>query len=114
MKKPASIIIFVKIFTIFIIFSLFFPASILYADSKVQPEIPGISDIGSSISSSSSLALYEDEIDIEAQNAILMDYVTGNILWEKQSRESVYPASITKIMTGILAIENIDDMGQTI
>ncbi|MCJ7471836.1 MAG: D-alanyl-D-alanine carboxypeptidase [Actinobacteria bacterium] len=112
MKKPASIILFVKIFTIFIVFTLFLPASVLYADIGIQPEISEVSSIDSSVSSNNGFALYEDEIDIEAQTAILMDYRTGNILWEKQSKASVYPASITKIMTGILAIENIDDLDQ--
>ena len=114
MKKPSSIILFVKIFIIFIVFSLFFPASILYADIGILPGISGVSDIDSSAGSTSGLALYEDEIDIEAQNAILMDYRTGNILWEKQSKATIFPASITKIMTGILAIENIDDLDQIV
>jgi len=114
MKKPASIILFFKIFTIFIVFTLFFPASVLYADLEIQPEISGLSGMDSFVSSNNGFALYEDKINIEAQNAILMDYGTGNILWEKQSKESVYPASITKIMTGILAIENIEDLSQII
>ncbi|MBC8421311.1 MAG: D-alanyl-D-alanine carboxypeptidase [Actinobacteria bacterium] len=114
MKKPASIILFIKIFTIFIVFTLFLPVSVLYADIGIQPEISEVSGIDSSASSNNGFALYEDEIDIEAQTAILMDYRTGNILWEKQSKVSVYPASITKIMTGILAIENIDDLDQIV
>lgn len=59
-------------------------------------------------------ALYNDSIDIEAQNAILIDFNSGNILWEKNSDKSVYPASITKIMTGILAIEEIEDFNKII
>ncbi len=59
-------------------------------------------------------ALYNDRIYIEAQNAILIDFKTGNILWEKNCNESVFPASITKIMTGILAIEKIEDLNEVI
>ncbi len=114
MKKTASIILSFKILTIFIVFYLFFPASVLYAGTGVFPEIPGASDINPYVGSNSGLALYKEEINIEAQNAILMDYVSGNILWEKKSKEMVYPASITKIMTGILAIENIVDLSQII
>jgi len=114
MKKPASIILFLKICIIFIVFTLFFPASVLYANTGPQPEISGVSSIDSSKGTGNGFALYEDEIDIEAQTAILMDYRTGNILWEKQSKASVYPASITKIMTGILAIENIKDLSQIV
>jgi serine-type D-Ala-D-Ala carboxypeptidase (penicillin-binding protein 5/6) len=59
-------------------------------------------------------ALYEDPIEIEAENAIVMDFKTGNILWGKNYNEKVYPASLTKIMTGILAIENISDFNEII
>ena len=114
MKKPVSIILFFKIFTIFIVFILFFPASVLYADTRIEPGVSGVSSIDSSVNSNNGFALYEDKINIEAQSAILMDYRTGNILWEKQSKASVYPASITKIMTGILAIENIEDLSQIV
>lgn len=114
MKKPASIILSLKILTIFIVFYLFLPVSALHADTGVSTEIPGESYLNLSTISNSGLALYEDEINIEAQNAILIDYVSGNILWEKQSKETVYPASLTKIMTGILAIENIEDLSQII
>jgi serine-type D-Ala-D-Ala carboxypeptidase (penicillin-binding protein 5/6) len=114
MKKTASIILFIKIFTISVVFLLFFTSSILYADTIIEPGISGPSALKSYPGSNNGFALYEDEIDIEAKNAILMDYNTGNILWEKQSKISVYPASITKIMTGILAIENIEDLYKTI
>ncbi|MCH5249007.1 MAG: D-alanyl-D-alanine carboxypeptidase [Lachnospiraceae bacterium] len=50
--------------------------------------------------------------EISAQSAILMDANTGVILYAKNIHEKVYPASITKIMTCLLAIEhgNLDDM----
>jgi len=41
-----------------------------------------------------------------AQAAILMDATTGEVLYEKKSRERNAPASTTKIMTAILAIES--------
>lgn len=41
-----------------------------------------------------------------AESAILMEASTGTILYEKNSHEQLYPASITKIMTGLLAVEN--------
>jgi D-alanyl-D-alanine carboxypeptidase (penicillin-binding protein 5/6) len=43
-----------------------------------------------------------------------MDAESGNILWGKNENHLVYPASITKIMTGILAIENIDDFNEIV
>ena len=41
------------------------------------------------------------------QSAILIDATTGKILYEKNSHDQHYPASTTKIMTGILALENL-------
>ena len=38
--------------------------------------------------------------------AVLMDGDTGQVLFEKNMREKMYPASITKIMTALLALEN--------
>lgn len=45
---------------------------------------------------------------IEAASAIVMDVNTGTILYSKQATEKQYPASITKIMTTLLLIENCD------
>lgn len=43
---------------------------------------------------------------IVAESAILMEASTGLILYEKNMDEKQYPASITKIMTALVAIEN--------
>lgn len=50
--------------------------------------------------------------EISAEAAILMDANTGVILYAKNIHEKLYPASTTKIMTCLLAIEqgNLDDM----
>ena len=46
--------------------------------------------------------------DIEAKTAILQDYLSGEILYEKDADLSIYPASMTKIMTSIIAFELIE------
>ncbi len=45
---------------------------------------------------------------MEAEAAILVDMTTGKILYEHNSRQKMYPASTTKMITAILAIENLD------
>lgn len=50
---------------------------------------------------------------IEGQSAVLMDAVTDTVLYSKNADEKLYPASITKIMTALLACENLD-MNDTI
>ncbi|MDB9760863.1 D-alanyl-D-alanine carboxypeptidase [Pelagibacteraceae bacterium] len=43
--------------------------------------------------------------DIKARTAILVDYQSGKILYELQPDHSIYPASMTKIMTTIIAFD---------
>ena len=46
-------------------------------------------------------------ININARTAILQDYLSGEILYEKDPDRSIYPASMTKIMTSIIAFDLI-------
>ncbi len=47
------------------------------------------------------------KIDIKASTAILQDFLSGEILYEKEADDSIYPASMTKIMTSIIAFDLI-------
>ena len=47
------------------------------------------------------------EIKIAARTAILQDFISGEILYEKEPDRSIYPASMTKIMTTIIAFDLI-------
>ena len=54
--------------------------------------------------------------NIQAKTLILMDYNSGKILYEKEADMSIYPASMTKIMTSIIVFDllkqgrlNLDD-----
>lgn len=46
--------------------------------------------------------------DINALGAVLIDFKTGRVLWEKNAHKKLAMASTTKIMTGILALEKKD------
>ncbi len=46
-------------------------------------------------------------IQIKARTAILQDFLSGEILYEKEPDRSIYPASMTKIMTSIIAFDLI-------
>ena len=50
-------------------------------------------------------SLLNAEINIEVKTAIMQDFLSGKILYEKDSDISIYPASMTKIMTTIIAFE---------
>ncbi len=63
-----------------------------------------------------STSAYNANFDINAKTAILQDYLSGKILFEKEPDMSIYPASMTKIMTSIIAFDllkngqiNMDD-----
>jgi serine-type D-Ala-D-Ala carboxypeptidase (penicillin-binding protein 5/6) len=47
-------------------------------------------------------------LDVDARSGLLMEPTTGKILFEKNSHEKLAPASVTKIMTMLLAMEAID------
>ena len=47
-------------------------------------------------------------IEIKARTAILQDFLSGEILYEKEPDRSIYPASMTKIMTSIIAFDLIE------
>ena len=46
-------------------------------------------------------------IEIKARTAILQDFLSGEILYEKEPDIQIYPASMTKIMTSIIAFDLI-------
>lgn len=54
------------------------------------------------------------EFDISADNVILYNLNDNKVLYELESEKSVNIASLTKIMTAIVAIENIDDLNKEV
>lgn len=70
-------------FTMILIISLIFTSIETYADTN-----------------------WPEGVDIECLSACVMDIDTGTILYEKDMDMKNYPASITKIMTAKLAVEN--------
>ena len=49
---------------------------------------------------------WPSDISISADGGILMDINSGAVHFEKNSHEAYYPASITKILTALIVIEN--------
>lgn len=48
------------------------------------------------------------DIELKAPSALLMDYGTGKVLFEKNPHEKLAPASVTKIMTLLIAMEALE------
>ncbi|WP_018250001.1 D-alanyl-D-alanine carboxypeptidase family protein [Orenia marismortui] len=75
---------------------------------KKSKRIIGLSLLLVFIFSQVILAIDKPEFNLESKSAILMDAKTGKILYEKSPHQKLPPASITKIMTMLLAMEAID------
>ncbi len=52
--------------------------------------------------------------EITAQSAIIIEASTGRVIWEKNADARMYPASMTKMMTGILALEQMNLRSQIV
>ena len=52
--------------------------------------------------------IWPNNISIEADGGIIMEAQTGTILYEKNMYEHYYPASITKILTALIVLENCE------
>ena len=51
------------------------------------------------------LTVSKADINIKARTAILQDFLSGQILYEKDADRKIFPASMTKIMTTIIAFD---------
>lgn len=52
--------------------------------------------------------LTDEAISVEVPSAILMEKTTGTIIYEKNAHEKLPPASVTKVMTLLLVVEEIE------
>lgn len=50
----------------------------------------------------------EEEIETTAESALLMEYTSGQILYQKNPHKKLPPASMTKVMTMLLAVEAVE------
>lgn len=84
--------------------------------SSSVSEIPFFTGSGKSMFSGSD-EIPEGNINLNtlySPYAVLVNLESGNVLAEQNSAERMYPASLTKIMTALIAIEETEDMEQTI
>lgn len=70
------------------------PNPSISADSSQQP------------TNSNTTSNSNEELQLYSKSSILIDSTTGQILYEHNAYEKLYPASTTKLMTAILTLEN--------
>ncbi len=58
--------------------------------------------------------VYASEISIKSNNAVLYNLNDNKILYEKNKDQKVSIASLTKLMTALVAVENIEDLNESV
>lgn len=56
---------------------------------------------------------YPNDVKTQSESILLVNMDSGQTVFEKDADSKRYPASTTKIMTYIIAVENIDDLDNT-
>ena len=88
----------------------------------VKIEGKGINDSNSTVAptkeaeaaGNSSSVIHLDADRLISRNAILVRLSDQKVMLDKNSKDTIYPASLTKIMTALVAIENLNDLNQPI
>jgi serine-type D-Ala-D-Ala carboxypeptidase (penicillin-binding protein 5/6) len=82
---------FTTFFVLYNFLTLVFPLNTCFAvDSKAKQEPTVV------------------KFDVDAKSAVLIEYSSGKIVYEKNSHEKLPPASVTKVMTMLLTMEAVD------
>lgn len=91
---------------ILLFLSLFY--FILVPISNAFSDFPVWDSYNSNLSSIQTNAVPSNSIELESQSAILIEQNSGQILYEKNIHEQLRPASVTKVMSLLLVMEQID------
>lgn len=76
-------------------------------EPEPEPEQPGLT-LAQSTDAAKTL-----DLELYSSSAILVDMQSGMVLAEKNPDEKIYPASMTKVMTLLVAVENLPDLDAT-
>lgn len=62
----------------------------------------------------SNLSFADSKPTLTAEYAVLMDYETGEVLYEKNGYNKLYPASTTKAWTAYVTLKNVKDLNEVV
>ncbi len=57
---------------------------------------------------------YSPDFEVQAEGVYLINLDTDTLIYQKNAHKKLYPASVTKIMTCLLLVENVPDLDNTI
>ncbi|MEA4987115.1 MAG: D-alanyl-D-alanine carboxypeptidase family protein [Anaerovorax sp.] len=107
----SAVLIFAIIFAFIVSFSHFwripFMPTSVKEESIVTPSAKEEAIVSpSAVETNTEIA--EGSLKVDAKSAVLLDAGSGTIIYEQNSHEQLPPASVTKIMTMLLALEAVD------
>ena len=103
--KKISIMFFVT-FYVFSMLTICFASSYVY--NKSINNSNSVKTEESSISSNSEIVTDAPVFEFQSYAQVLIEPITGKVLYSNNENERLYPASVTKIMSLILIMEEID------
>jgi D-alanyl-D-alanine carboxypeptidase (penicillin-binding protein 5/6) len=110
-KKKSGMRIFVELLLMVVIAAVAYKFNIIQGNQQIfEKEYDDKTSPYSSlkITPNPSVSISSDKLN--SPNAILISLKDHTILMQKNSEEKIYPASLTKMMTAIVAIENLPDL----
>ena len=93
---------FFKILIIFALCISIFSLTTAYSGLYIWSSDINTPEVNSNVSTEN------DKLNLESESAILIEQSTGQILYEHNSHEKLRPASVTKVMSILLIMEQID------
>jgi len=109
MLKTGRISTGIRSFLLALLLGIFAAANV-YADTVIIGTAPFIEDTSSAKAKESGLVAVDAKVEkpeLASEGAVCYDATTGQFLFEKNPDSQLYPASITKVMTVLLAAEKL-------
>ena len=89
------------------------PVEVVPADDPAEPEEDAPDTPAAASLSTETDATQTLDLELYSEHAILLDLETNTVIAEKDPDAKIYPASMTKVMTALVACEQITDWDAT-
>jgi len=113
-KKKPRISIFVIILVIIVIAAFVFRSIITSENNQISEKEDDYKTKPNFNSTELDFDIFISPEKLYSSNAILIRLKDNEVLMEKNSDEIIYPASLTKMMTAIVAIENLPNLNEKV
>lgn len=112
-ERNSGIRVFIKLLMIAIIAAFIYNSIISQRSQQIEKEYNGgTNPVSPTTEADFTVSISPDKLN--SSSAILLRLIDDTVLMQKNSEVKIYPASLTKIMTAIVAIENIPDLNDKI